>query len=153
MKSLEKALLPSKVAACFVGPNTLWPCSSNKSASPIHNGTSGPITVKSILLSSTNFKIPSKSSTLPGWQVPIWAIPGFPGIALISSTRGLLFNPYAIACSRPPLPIINTFMVSSFYDFGYTILNLSQTTSISSVNFWWMLCISLSKNVLWTSRQ
>ena len=81
MKFFENTLLPSKVAAYFLGPKTLNPLSSSKSASPRQSGTSGPITVKSILCSFTNCKIKSKSSTLPLWQVPILLIPGLPGIA------------------------------------------------------------------------
>ena len=57
IKSFEKAFEPSRMAAFFLGPNTLSPASSNLSTIPPTNGSSIPITVKSISFSfakSTN---------------------------------------------------------------------------------------------------
>ena len=52
---------------------------------------------------------PSPSSARTGWQRPSRAMPGFPGAACSSSSRGLCASLHASACSRPPDPTRSTF--------------------------------------------
>jgi hypothetical protein len=48
-----------------------------------------------------------------GTQRAIWLMPPLPGAQTTSVTRWLRLTAQASACSRPPEPKINTFMIAS----------------------------------------
>ena len=111
IRSLENALEPSRIAAFFLGPNTLKPSASNTSTTPPTSGSSIPITVRSILFSLANATSFSNSIALISTHSASSAIPALPGAQYILSTLGLLLNFQHIACSLPPLPTTNTFIL------------------------------------------
>ena len=111
IKSFENALEPSISAAFFLGPNTLNPSASKASTTPITNGSSIPIMVKSITSSfanATNFSISVAAIETHSANC---AIPAFPGAQYILSTFLLCATFHTMACSRPPPPTISTFML------------------------------------------
>ena len=79
IRSFEKALLPSKMAAFFLGPNVLIPASSILSTRPPTKGSSIPTITKSI--SSFLAKSTSLSNSIApiGKHSATSAIPAFPG--------------------------------------------------------------------------
>ena len=111
IRSLENALDPSRIAAFFLGPNTLKPSASNTSTTPPTSGSSIPITVRSMLFSLANATSFSNSIALISTHSASSAIPALPGAQYILSTLGLLLNFQHIACSLPPLPTTNTFIL------------------------------------------
>ena len=111
IKSLENALEPSRMAAFFLGPNTRSPAASKASAAPAASGSSGPTITRSIPCSLANVTCASKSMTPISTHSASPAIPALPGAQYIFSTFGLWATFHAIACSRPPPPTINTFML------------------------------------------
>ena len=111
IKSLEKALEPSKIAAFLRGPNTFSPSASNASTIPPTSGSSIPIIVKSTACSFANAVSLSNSIAPIGTHSAICPIPAFPGAQNILSTLGLFATLAAIACSLPPLPTIKTFII------------------------------------------
>ena len=113
IKSLEKALLPSRMAAFFRGPNTRSPASSSTSTSPAARGSSGPTMTRSTSFSLAKEAILSNSSTPMGTHSATSAIPAFPGAQYILSAFGLSATATAIACSRPPPPTIRIFICIS----------------------------------------
>ena len=114
IKSLENALDPSRIAAFFLGPKTRNPSASNASTIPPTNGSSMPITVKSICFSFANATSLSNSIAPMFTHSAIPLIPAFPGAQYILATLLLCAIFHAIACSRPPLPTIKTFICSSY---------------------------------------
>ena len=102
---------PSKIAAFLRGPNTRSPSASNASTTPPTSGSSIPITVRSIFFSFANATNLSNSIAPIGTHSAISPIPALPGAQYIFSTFGLCATFHAIACSLPPLPTINTFIV------------------------------------------
>ena len=79
IRSLEKALLPSKMAAFLRGPKTLRPAFSKTSTTPPTRGSSIPTMVKSISFSLANATSLSNSIAPMGTHSAICAIPAFPG--------------------------------------------------------------------------
>ena len=81
--SLANSLLPSSSAPLLEGPITItfFNCSSalKKSVIPKTKGSSGPTTTISILLSSTNNLIASKSVGFKSTFSAISAVPALPG--------------------------------------------------------------------------
>ena len=114
IKSFENAFEPSRIAAFFLGPNTLNPSASNTSTIPPTSGSSIPITVKSIFFSLANATSLSNSIALMSTHSAICEIPALPGAQYILSTLGLCEIFQQIACSRPPLPTTSTFISNSF---------------------------------------
>ena len=58
---------------------------------------------------------------MDGSHSAISAIPALPGTQYSASTLPLFFMATAIACSRPPPPMINTFMLHPFSVFLYLL--------------------------------
>ena len=108
---LANALLPSRKAAALLGPKIHRSCSLKKSTIPSTNGCSGPTTVRAIC------SFVAKSTSLANWlgaisilvNFGVRLVPALPGAQKTSATAGLCANFQARACSRPPLPITNTF--------------------------------------------
>ena len=134
IRSLENALEPSMIAAFFLGPNTLIPTCSNASTQPATNGSSGPTITKSIAFSFAKVTNLSKSITEISTHSASSAIPALPGAAYILETRLLFATQAAIACSLPPLPMINTFMIILLILLYvlYRTTTLPSTTTIRS---------------------
>ena len=109
MTSFAKRFEPSIRAAAALGPNTATPPSRSASATPDTSGTSGPITTRSIASARASASKPSASCACTGWHGPSPAIPGLPGAACSSVSRGLCASFQASACSRPPDPTTRTF--------------------------------------------
>src|SRR3569623_1200907 len=114
-KSFAKALEPSSWAAARVGPKQRRPAARKESTTPFTNGISGPTMVRSTSCArakAVNFSTASTAratfSTLGSR-----AVPALPGATYTLSTRGDCAVFQARACSRPPLPMINTFMTAS----------------------------------------
>ena len=59
--------------------------------------------------------IPSRSVTATAWSVASRPMPGFPGAACSSASRGDCASFHASACSRPPDPTRSTRMRSSLH--------------------------------------
>src|ERR1039458_8192286 len=111
--SLAKPLLVSSMAAARVGPKTRRPRSCRASTMPSESGSSGPTMVSPGCSASAWRTIAATSFRSTGTQRAICAIPPLPGAQTISVTRVLRFTAHASACSRPPAPKINTFMIAS----------------------------------------
>ena len=79
IKSLENAFDPSKIAAALFGPNTLNPSASKASTTPPTNGSSIPITVKSLSFSFANETNLSNSIAPIFTHSAYSAIPALPG--------------------------------------------------------------------------
>ncbi|CAI8243754.1 MAG: Uncharacterised protein [Cryomorphaceae bacterium] len=78
---------------------------------PFTNGSSGPTKTSSIFSVSTNSFMLSKSFTSILILVPTSAVPALPG-AINNLLHELLFAIFhANACSLPPPPSINTFIL------------------------------------------
>ena len=80
---------------------------------PKERGYSGPTIVRSILLSKANFRRDSILSSLMSTLTPTEEVPPLPGAIYIFSTAIFFLTDNAIACSRPPPPIINTSIYKS----------------------------------------
>src|SRR3569623_2015705 len=114
-KFFAKALEPSSCAAFWVGPKQRRPAARKESTTPFTSGISGPTIVRSTscaFAKAVNFSTASTAmatfSTLGSR-----AVPALPGATYTLSTRGDCAVFQARACSRPPLPMINTFMTAS----------------------------------------
>ena len=94
----------------MLGPKTLILFSSKKSTIPSTNGFSGPTTTRSILLDNIKFFNSSKSSKFNEIFSAMSEVPALPGKQYIFLILGDFFNDIQIECSRPPLPIIPTFI-------------------------------------------
>ena len=116
------------MAAFLRGPNTRKPSFSNTSTMPPTSGSSIPITVRSIAFDLAKSTSLSNSMAPIGTHSAICAIPALPGAQYILSTFGLLAQANAIACSRPPLPTISTFIMNDSFR-----LNLSVGNHIDSL--------------------
>lgn len=68
---------------------------------------------KSILCSFAQATIPGMSVAFTSTHVASWLIPPLPGAQYNSVTLGLFFKAQQMACSRPPEPTTNTFMLIS----------------------------------------
>ena len=79
IRSLEKALDPSRIAAFFLGPNTLRPLASKTSTTPPTRGSSIPITVRSTEFSWAKSASFSNSMAPMGTHSAYCEIPAFPG--------------------------------------------------------------------------
>ena len=111
IRSLENAFDPSRIAAFFFGPNVRIPASSRTSTRPPTSGSSIPTIQRSIAFSFAKSLNLSNSIAPIGTHCAYSAIPAFPGAQKILSALGLFATLAAIACSLPPLPTINTFIV------------------------------------------
>src|SRR5437773_1900277 len=79
---------------------------------PKARGSSGPTTVRPISSFLAHLINRSKSLGSIGALTPSRAVPALPGAQNTWATRGDCPSFHARACSRPPLPITNTFMGS-----------------------------------------
>ena len=113
IRSFENAFDPSKIAAFFFGPNVRIPASSNTSTRPPTSGSSIPTMQRSISFSLANSASFSNSIAPMSTHSAYSAIPAFPGAQYILSALGLFATLAAMACSLPPLPTINIFMIDS----------------------------------------
>ena len=115
MKLLAKSLLPSSTAPCFDGPITgtfaVRGSSRKLSYMPFTSGSSGPTTTMSMPFSATKSFSLSKSSALMATFSPASAVPALPGAMYSFSTLSLCAIFHASACSRPPLPNNNIFIL------------------------------------------
>src|SRR5690554_4011916 len=115
-KSLVKDLEPSSWAAPALGPKIERPASRKRSTTPATSGASGPTMVRSTPSSRAKASRPSRSSTpistlaSPGSR----AVPALPGATKTCATRGDWATFQARACSRPPPPMISTFIRYTF---------------------------------------
>ena len=116
------SLLDSTCAAAWLGPKMRSPSFANASATPSASVCSGPTIVRSICCSFAKRTSPSTSLSLMFTFSAICAMPGLPGAAYSLSTSGLLETACASACSRPPFPITNTFILSPLTLFLFLIL-------------------------------
>ena len=80
IRSLEKALLPSMMAAALLGPNAGSPAAFIASTMPATSGSSGATITKSTFFSSASLTAPSMSVALTsGQQMASAAMPPLPG--------------------------------------------------------------------------
>ena len=79
IRSLEKALLPSKIAAFFLGPKARRPAASSSSTRPPTRGSSIPTMVRSISFSLAKATSLSNSIAPMGTHSARSPIPAFPG--------------------------------------------------------------------------
>ncbi len=124
MKSLAKALLPSRRAVAASWPKTAIPSRRTASARPATSGTSGPTTTRSGRFRAHQEAMPATSSTPKGRQVPSAASASLPGAAKSSTGPGPALSFMAMACSRPPEPMRRIFMLHPFQEsyFEWAIL-------------------------------
>ena len=109
IKSLAKALEPSRIAAALFGPKTLISSFSNRSTIPSTKKASGPTKTRSILFSL------QKLGSFPISQaihLPNFATPGFSPCIKISWPS--LYNLSEMACSLPPFPTTSTLAILMF---------------------------------------
>ena len=115
MNSLANSLLPSNCAPFAEGPMTAMCCvaasSLKKSKMPCTNGSSGPTTIMSILCSRAKALRAGKSVALMATFSPTALVPALPGAIYSFSILGLCAIFQAKACSRPPEPSNNTFIL------------------------------------------
>src|SRR5690606_23563201 len=98
--SFIHALDPSSRAPSAPGPKTRRPDARRRSARPSTSGTSGPTTNRS-------------ASTPSGGVATEPGMPGLPGVTTTSASRP---STSASACSRPPLPMTQTFTAAVLAD-------------------------------------
>ena len=110
IRSFEKTLLPSRIAARLLGPKQAMPRASSASTAPSTRGSSGATTAKSTSLSTANATMPAMSVAAMSTQVASRAIPPLPGSAYSVVTSGFLARALTRACSRPPPPTTMTFI-------------------------------------------
>ena len=110
MRSFEKALEPSRIAAFARGPKARRPAFSKASTAPAASGSSGATTVKSIFCSFANVTSLSNSITPMFTHSATSAMPALPGAQYSFSTFGLFASFHAMACSLPPPPTIKIFI-------------------------------------------
>ena len=79
IRSFENALLPSRTAAFFSGPNTRSPLALKTSTIPPTSGSSMPMTVRSILCPQAKSASFSNSIAPIGTHSASSAMPAFPG--------------------------------------------------------------------------
>ena len=123
MRSLEKALEPSKIAAFLRGPNTRRPLClkyiNNAAYKRIIHTYNCKINAVFLCKISQLVKF---HGTEIGTHSAICPIPAFPGAQYNFVTFGLLLSFHAMACSLPPLPIISTFILpATFLHFLFTL--------------------------------
>ncbi len=116
IKSLAKAFELSNCAEILVGPKIASPSARKASTTPAASGASGPTTVNWMAFAfakATN----AGTSTAPiatFWHFGSTAVAGFPGATKTCDTFADCANFHARACSRPPLPITNRFIIYPF---------------------------------------
>jgi len=111
MKSFAYAFDPSKRAAFLSGPNIFNPFSWNLSTMPSTRSSSLPTIVRSIFSFTANAKsssIPFIFTFSPFGSV---AVPPLPGAQKTFSTFLFWLTFQQIACSLPPLPTTNNFIL------------------------------------------
>ena len=109
--SFIKAFEPSNLAAALLGPKIFSPWLLKISTTPSLRAFSGPTTQSSILLSFA--QVASSSKPFISTFVAIFAVPALPGAT--KSSQPSFFSLLAIAYSRPPFPIIKTFIYILLY--------------------------------------
>jgi hypothetical protein len=109
MKRLAKSLEASNWAAALVGLKMRRPRSRNASTTPAASGASGPTTVAWI--SSFSAKRTRSAIALIGTlKTPSSrAVPALPGATYTRETLADCASRHAIACSRPPEPMMRIF--------------------------------------------
>src|SRR6185503_15833119 len=113
--SLVKALEPSSWAAACRGPKQRRPAALKASTTPITSGASGPMMVSptcSAFASATRPATSSAATSTLRTRGSV-AVPPLPGATSTSETFGDCAHFHASACSRPPEPTINTFMMGT----------------------------------------
>ena len=81
MRSLEKTLLPSRIAAALFGPKHGMPTASRRSTAPRTRGSSGATTAKPICFSTAKAVMASRSFAPMSVQTASAAMPPLPGAA------------------------------------------------------------------------
>ncbi len=116
-KSLVKDLDPSSWAAPWVGPKIASPASRKRSTTPSTSGASGPTMVRPTLSRRAKSTSPSRSDTAISTLVsPVSrAVPALPGATKTEETLDDWATFQARACSRPPPPMIRTFIRSTTF--------------------------------------
>ncbi|CAI8927047.1 hypothetical protein EMIT0P218_40030 [Pseudomonas sp. IT-P218] len=110
-KSLVKAFEPSSWAAPAVGPKQSRPRERNRSTTPATSGTSGPTMVRETFFSAKSASCSRASTSMATFShLASMAVPALPGATNTFCTRGSWATFQARACSRPPLPMIKTFI-------------------------------------------
>src|SRR5690606_30989788 len=112
-KSLVNAFEPSSWAAPLVGPKQRRFCFMKWFTRPSTSGASGPTMVRSMPSRLASSASASLSITSSGTLVTFAsrAVPALPGATNTFSTSGDCAAFQARACSRPPEPMIRTFML------------------------------------------
>ncbi|MCY1534913.1 hypothetical protein D9M68_702970 [compost metagenome] len=106
-----KALEPSSWAAPAVGPKMSRPRERNRSTTPATSGASGPTMVSCTFFAAKSASCSSASTSMATFShLASVAVPALPGATKTFSTRGSWATFQARACSRPPLPMMSTFM-------------------------------------------
>src|SRR5690606_21425953 len=112
-KSLVKAFEPSSWAAAAVGPKMSRPRARNRSTTPFTSGASGPTMVSCTFCAAKSASCSMASTSMATFShLASVAVPALPGATKTFSTRLSCATFQARACSRPPLPITNTFIVT-----------------------------------------
>ena len=89
------------------------PSCAKRSTTPATSGASGPTTVRSASTDSARARQAPGDPSPAGKQVATRAMPGLPGAAKSRSTFRLCARRHARACSRPPPPMIRTFIAAT----------------------------------------
>src|SRR5271169_6770016 len=134
MNSFAKILLPSSCAAIFGGPRIVNPRCANSSAMPCTSGNSGPTIVRSAPSFIARSAAACTSPTFSGTHSASREIPPLPGAHQIFSTSALCRSFHAIACSRPPPPMIRIFMLFVCRNKNDTAARPSVSTGVDSLN-------------------
>src|SRR5690606_1447170 len=110
-----KAFEPSSCAAAAPGPKQRKPAPAKRSATPATRGGSGPTIVRSARSASASSTSASTSvaATATFRVFGSRAVPALPGATRTSRTSGDCAAFHAIACSRPPPPMIRTFTTAT----------------------------------------
>ena len=101
---LENTLLPSMIAAFFLGPKVLNPLACKASTIPSTSGSSGATTTISTFSFCARATTPSISVALTSKHFAYFDIPPFPGVQYSLPTFFDWASFIIIACSRPPPP-------------------------------------------------
>ena len=110
--SLEPTFEASRYAPSAFGPKTGMSHARKRSPSPMHRGSSGPITTSPTPSVRARVTMPSRSVAFTPALRATKAVPALPGAQITSSTRGDWAIFQQRACSRPPEPTTRTFMMS-----------------------------------------
>src|SRR5471032_813158 len=111
MKALAKSFDDSSCAASLVGPNTFRPRARNRLTMPPASGVSGPTTVSAIFSWTTKLASSCRSVMARFCRRESRAVPPLPGATYTIWIRSDCASFHARACSRPPEPTTNIFII------------------------------------------